>query len=344
MAPGGVIGAATPIMGTGQEMPESVEEKITSGIRGLVRAAAEEHGHNTAVFDAMVDRDQGLSIGGKEIVPKGKILTLTAKEALMTVGQPPAPLLSRGTVGSLDELIGQLGWTTAERITVEQTGFETLARWIVKIAPILLLCGVVGVYVEFKTPGFGVPGIAGGICFLIFFFGHYVAGLSGYEVLAVFVLGAALLVAEFLFFPGTVILAASGVMTMLLALVVAMADMYPSDPVLPGIEQLKLPMLNMLAAGAGATVVIGLLARYLPESRLLSAVILSTQVVGEPPEDRSRIGEIGVTRTPLRPSGKALFGESLQDVITAGEMLPSGTQVRIVAVEGSKIVVRASAK
>ena len=46
----------------------------------------------------MVDADRGLTIDGKEITPKGKLLTLTNEEAAREYGHPPTPLLSAGTV------------------------------------------------------------------------------------------------------------------------------------------------------------------------------------------------------------------------------------------------------
>ncbi len=48
----------------------------------------------------------------------------------------------------------------------------------------------------------------------------------------------------------------------------------------------------------------------------------------------------GVTKTALRPAGKALFGEHRLDVVAESGMIDSGSAVRVVKVEGSRIVVR----
>src|SRR5213593_1547447 len=71
MAPGSVIGAATPIVlapgGEGvANLPKTFEEKMSSAMRALIRATAEQKGHNPAVFEAMVDADRGLTVDGQE--------------------------------------------------------------------------------------------------------------------------------------------------------------------------------------------------------------------------------------------------------------------------------------
>ena len=77
MAPGSVIGAATPVMmgpDSGvQALPKSYEEKLSSAMRARIRATAQEKGHNPDVFEAMVDADRGLTVQGKEITAKGKL-------------------------------------------------------------------------------------------------------------------------------------------------------------------------------------------------------------------------------------------------------------------------------
>src|SRR5206468_3197156 len=101
------------------------------------------------------------------------------------------------------------------------------------ISPLLLIAGVIGVYIEFKTPGFGLPGILGITAFVIYFFGGYIAGLSGMEWVALFVAGLLLVALEFFVFPGTMLLGLAGAACMLVAIVMAMVDIYPSAPGLP---------------------------------------------------------------------------------------------------------------
>jgi membrane-bound serine protease (ClpP class) len=338
MSPGAVVGAATPILATGQEMPEAVEEKMTSAIRGLLRSVAEENGHNPAVFDAMVDRDSGLTVEGKEIVPKGKILTLTAKEAVALHGTPPKPLLAAGIVTNLAELLQLEGLAGANVVRIEETGFERLARGIVALSPLLLAAGGLLVWMEFKTPGFGWPGIAGIACFALFFLGHYVAGLSGQEYAVLFAAGLALVIVEFFVLPGLVIPGVAGAGMMLFAVLMAMVDRYPVDPVLPSLPQLTLPVMNLVLAGLGLAAGGALLIRMLPESWLMKRMAPAV-VAGAPAVAPSRVGDEGIAETNLRPAGKARFGGRLEDVVTEGDLIEAGARVRVTGVEGMRVVV-----
>jgi membrane-bound ClpP family serine protease len=52
-------------------------------------------------------------------------------------------------------------------------------------------------------------------------------------------------------------------------------------------------------------------------------------------------GKRGRTTTQLTPSGKALFGDELVDVICDGEVIPAGTDVFVVEVSGNRVLVQA---
>ena len=128
---------------------------------------------------------------------KGQILTLTNVEEEKEYGTPPKALLSSGTAESLEALVAKVGFAEAIRIRVEPTGVEKLGTWINSISPLLLIIGAIGLYIEFKTPGFGLPGILGLTSFAIYFLGGYVAGLSGVVCVAVFVIGLVLFIVRF---------------------------------------------------------------------------------------------------------------------------------------------------
>ena len=187
MAPGSVIGAATPMMmspmGGVQEMPDEVQEKMTSAVAAMVRAAAEQGGYDPKLAEAMVRADMEYSVNGTVISEEGRLLTLTNREAEQLVGEEQRPLLSKGTVADIDELLEVIGLPNAEKRILEITLAERVARLIAGIAPILMIIGLGGLWLEFKTPGFGIFGIAGITCLLLFFFGHHIAGLAGIGVL-----------------------------------------------------------------------------------------------------------------------------------------------------------------
>ncbi len=353
MAPQSVIGAAAPILmspgGTGtEEMPDTLEAKTVSAISALVRANAEKYGHNVEVADAMVKKTKELTIDGKVLNEKGQILTLTNGEAEKEYGTPPRPLLSAGTVESVEQVMAKLGFAGAARVNIEPLGAERLAFWITAISPIILMIGIVGLYIEFKTPGFGIPGIVGLTAFAIYFLGGYVAGLAGLEWAALFVLGLVLIGLELFVFSGTIVLGIGGAFLVLVSILMAMADLYPGGPALPSLPQLRLPVTQLLLAMMGSAVVVAILARLLPKTSAYTALVSQGVSGNRVVEERERalqgrIGQVGVALSILRPGGKAQFGDAILDVRTQGDLIERGTIVRIIRHESGEPVVELAA-
>jgi len=52
------------------------------------------------------------------------------------------------------------------------------------------------------------------------------------------------------------------------------------------------------------------------------------------------VGRVGVAKTMLRPSGKMTLDGRPIDCITEGDLVPAGRKVKILAVEGARVVVR----
>jgi membrane-bound serine protease (ClpP class) len=352
MAPQGVIGAAAPMLmspgGAGvEQVSDTVEAKMVSAVAARVRASAEKNGHNKEVVEAMINKTRELVIDGEVLNREGDILTLTDREAARQFGDPPRPLLSLGTEESLDALLDALGLSGAERLVVEPTGAERFASWLNAISPILLILGMVGLYLEFKTPGFGVPGILGILAFALYFFGGYIAGLSGMEWVAVFVLGLVLLALELFLFPGVLVVGLMGVALILVSLVMAMVDMYPGGPALPTVGQVQVPLGQILVAGLGSALVIYVLARVLPATPIYAQLVSTgasgvTSVTRQSQNQASRVGQVGVTLSVLRPGGKAQFGDAILDVMTEGTMVEAGKKVRILRHSATEAVVESA--
>src|SRR5260370_36820603 len=91
------------------------------------------------------------------------------------------PLLADRIAVSIVDLTQKAG-LKGNIVALIPSGFEQLAFWITALAPLLLLGGILGAYLEFKIPGATLPGIISAICFTLFFLGHYLAGLAGWEV------------------------------------------------------------------------------------------------------------------------------------------------------------------
>ena len=341
MAPGSVIGAATPLVmtpfGGVEKLPDAIEEKMTSAVAALVRAAAEQGGHDPRLGEAMVRRELGYTSGTNVLSKAGELLTLTASEA--------EGILSEGTVKDVTAMLEKAGLPDAEIKTLEVTSAERIARFIAAFAPILLMIGLGGIYIEIKTPGFGLPGILGTAALVLFFFGHHIAGLAGMEDVVICIIGFTLLFIEVFVTPGFGVLGVSGIALILISLLNAMTWKVPGH-FLPSLGDSTFQnALSSLALGMVGTVVVGFLAgKYLPKSKLFRPMVLGQQTTRAEgftaAHDQSELlGKEGVAEMNLRPAGRALFGDDRVNVITRGEFIEKGASVRVIETSGSRIVV-----
>jgi len=344
MAPVSAIGAAAPVVSSGQEIPATMNAKIVSYYSGYFRSVAARNGYHPELVDGFMNLDKEVKIGEEVINPKGALLTLSAQEAVKEVGGKP--LLASGIADDLEAVCREASLDPASLVQVDPSGFEMLAQWITTLAPLLLIGGAIGAYIEFKSPGFGVAGVLSAICFLLFFTGHYVAGLTGLEVAAVFALGLLLVLLELVLFPGVVVVAALGTALMFGALFFAMVDFYPAQPMNFSFGLLARPMMNLGAAIVVSVLLISLLARFLPSLPIFRRLFLSAQSSTGPSfpllsakSSDVVAGQTGVAQTTLRPAGKALIGSALLDVVTDGQFLDRGTPIRVLSVAGDRIVV-----
>ena len=342
-APGSVIGAAAPVTSAGKDIDETMKLKVVSYLKARVRAISEGKGYRGEVISAMIDKDYELKIGDTVIKPKGELLSLTATEAAKTYGDPPRPLLAAGIASDIDDLLRQkFGADGYEIVQLEVTWSEQLAVWLNAIAPVLMGLGVVCLIIEFKTPGFGFFGIAGIALLALVFLGHYVAGFSGHEPMILFAIGLVLLAAEVFFFPGTAVMAVSGVTLMLGSLVWAMADIWPNEPVTIAVsgDLFLAPLINLFAGLALALILGVMLARFMPRGWFWDRMVLQTavataaQVAGSAPdasaEATTLVGREALVTTPLRPAGEVeIDGCRYQAQLELGSAA-AGTRVVVV--------------
>jgi membrane-bound serine protease (ClpP class) len=352
MAPVSAIGAAAPILPTGEDLPATAKEKTISYWSALVRGSATKNGHNPDVAEAFMNKDKEVKIGDRVVHPKGAVLTLNAQEATERINGKP--LLADGVADSISDLIKKASLKGNE-VTIEPTGFEQIAFWITALAPLLLLGGILGAYLEFKIPGVTWPGVISAICFALFFLGHYVAGLAGWEVVALFVLGMVLVLIEILFFAhSTIVFGVVGVLLMLASLLWTMIDRYPGQNFFPTGKMLAIPLLNMFIAIVGSFIIIALLARYLPRTSIYRRFALmdsnppGPSLAGVPRQFATALtltpGTQGTAVTVLRPSGKARFADHVVDVVTEGEFIAPQTAVTVIQTDGMRVVVKSAAQ
>lgn len=319
MKPNATMGASGVITSDGN----AADDKAQSAWVAAMTGAAESKGRDPLYAEAMADSSIDLPEYG---AGEGKFLTLTAQNAL-EVGY------AEGVFQNRVEVLHELGLTNAHIVDTETTMAEEVARFVTSpiVIPILLSVASLGLIVELYSPGFGVAGTMGLIALVLFFYGHIIAGLAGMEAIILLLLGIILIVAEF-FVPGG-ILGLIGVGSIIGSLFMAGYDF--------GHMSMSISIAFIVAIIASIILYrsIGM------EKGIFRHIILKNRTTTELGYVSSvnrleLIGLEGVTVTPLRPSGTALFENERIDVVSEGEFIQNDQKVKIVKVEGMRVVVR----
>lgn len=228
----------------------------------------------------------------------------------------------------------------ARTVEVEATLADKIVFFLTNplISTLLLSLGTLGIFIEIRTPGFGVPGFLGLLCIGLFFGGHMLTRIGAEWAFLLFILGLGLIALEVFVIPGFGIAGFLGITLMLGSVFFVFDKAYEFRTAV-----MWLSISVILTAGMAI-----LAAFYLPETRLFQRLALSTVMDTEmgyhssSPEDfQGYLGQSGVALTPLRPSGTARIADKRVDVVTVGDFIPQDSNVKVVEVEGSKVFVEA---
>ena len=349
-APRGKIGASAVVQGTGEDVPETARLKMESYLRANIRVMAEDKPQRADVIRAMLDANFELKIGEEVIKPSGELLTLTANEAMQLYGDPAVPLLGSGVHADLNELLdAKLGSGAYQIRDFKVTYSEKWAKWLNTFAPALLGLGMLMLFVEFKTPGFGFFGIGGIVAIATFFITQNIAGLAGNEVFLLFIIGVILVLLELLFFAGVLVFAASGILLMFGALLWAMIDYWPAGKTVFNAELFLGPMINLIF---GAIIAIGgalLLSKMLKGSWFERRMVLrnasaSTATSAQPASALSLVGSEGLVITPLHPTGKIEINGARYEGSCVNGSIDLGVKIRVTGKNDFGLIVEEVAK
>ena len=293
MAPGTSMGAAAPVYQTTEGM-QAAEEKTVSAVRGQMAALAEKNGYPVGVALAMVDADvvlkeildgDKISLAtavdidamersgkvlqiGRTVSDKGKLLTLTS-------GEMERYGVTSGTVSTRDELVVNLGYTLDDIAVLEKSRSDSFITFLTSgaITSILLIAGLVALYLEITSPGFGVPGTIALICFAVVFGASGLMGNLGPVEILMFLIGVVLLLLEIFIIPGFGIAGIAGIVLILGSLVFSLQDFY-----WPEFDwQWTIARRNMGVVGIGVlggVVLIGVIMAALPRASLFDRLVL----------------------------------------------------------------------
>lgn len=352
MADGAVIGAATPVTLDG----ETASPKVISAVRATFKATAEARGRDGAIAEAMVD--PAVAIEG--LTRAGELLTLTDDQARERG-------YSRATVHDRQEVLGLAGLADAPVREVGQRPAESLVRVVTNpaLAGLLFMGGILLIAAELFTSSFTGIGVAGAGLLALFFWGHLLAGLAGWEGIALVAVGLILLAVEAFVLPGFGVAGAGGIAALLAGLFLSVTgqEIFTRGDLERGLAAVGVALLALMAGGVALLWSLPRLARarglalqatigelgpapaaprrrWLPRRRDedLRPLALDAPPVADPRE--SLVGARGEALCDLRPGGFALIDGRRVDVVTRGDVIPRGERVEIVADEGYRRVVR----
>lgn len=328
MVPGSSIGAATVVDQTGQK----VGEKYQSYMRSEMRSTAERNGRRTDVAQGMVD--ERVVVEG--LVDSTQLITLTSEEALKYE-------IADTLVNNIDDILSEFGFEGAEIINIHSNWAEDVVRFLNNpiISSILIMIGFFGLFAEIKTPGWGLPGTVGLIALALFFGSSYILELaSGLEII-LFGLGLILIALEIFVIPGFGFAGIGGIILVIVSLFLSLIS---SGPIVD-FEIISIAIIQLAGALLFALIGIFVLAKYIPKSSIFNRLVLSQSETAKEgfvsyPSEINLVGVEGIALTDLRPAGSAEIKGKLYDVVAEWDYIERGNKIRVLRVEGIKVVVQ----
>lgn len=309
----------------GAAEPQPADEKNISALSAEFTSTAQSRGRPEKIAAAMVDKD----IEIENIIEKDKILTLNTEQAIKLN-------FVDGIALNIEEVLNFLNLQDVKIKYISPNWAENISRFVTNpvVSSLLLSIGFLGLIIEFWTLGWGIAGTIGIISLSLFFGGHIIVGLAGWEAIILFLVGFSLLLAEIFLIPGFGLAGISGIIAILTSIFFTFGNIIQAA-------------YSILIALGFTIVGFFLLIRYIPATQTWRKFILFTKQEKESgytvgiKNSKRLIGKEGIATTPLRPSGMVEVNGKKLNAITRGEYVDSNTKIKIISVEGNKIVVEA---
>ncbi|MBN1885600.1 MAG: nodulation protein NfeD [Candidatus Krumholzibacteriota bacterium] len=333
MHPQSTIGAAEPVsIGIGGKSGE-VSEKVVSYWRSELRSTAEKNDRDGRIAEAFADK----SIEIEGVIGEGKLLTLTASQAI-ELGMADA------AAGSIEDILSAEGIAGATVVRTSPNAAERLAGFLTMsvVSSLLLTLAIIGIFIEIRTPGFGVAGIVALIALVLFFGSHYLVNLAGWGELLLFAFGVILLLVEIFLIPGFGIVGTVGIIAIVSSFYLSLVGRFVE--VTDFVSGAKVLALSFVLSFALILVVLRFLPKFAPFQRLVLSTSETTEkgFRSSPDSLEDLLGMEGVAVTMLRPAGTALIGATKVSVVTEGDFIEKDSRIVVTEVEGYRIVVKKS--
>ena len=304
MAPQTNIGSSTPISVGGEDIQEDLRRKVVNDAAASLRALAREHGRNVRWADAAVRRASNLN----------------AREALaqnvIDVVAPSLPALLEQIDGRKTKPKGFVLHTAGAEIDrVDMSFWKKVLDTLInpELIVIFLSIGTLGLIVELWNPGLIFPGTVGAVSLIL--------ALFGLQVLPISAAGLLLMVLAFAFFGAEAFIPSHGALTVAGSVCFVLGALLLFDP---AGESYEVSLTVVLAIAATLAVLTGFAALKIVQVRRLKPVTGQDELVGQ----------IGVARQTLEPTGTVFVHGELWQARSTGEPIPAGEQVRVAGMDG----------
>ena len=380
MLPGARIGDAGEIVLGADGAFRYTEAKSRSVLAQKVRDTAQATGRPLALAEKMTDKDMVVfravhktdgtvryfsdkewdSMEDTDEWDKGKPIREAGKEMFFTCNGERATELGMAdaTVANQEELAELLNVRTPIRV-LERTGTDTAILILNSgfVTFLLLVIGMVALVIELGAPGIGLGGLVSILCFGLFFWSRFLGGTAGWLEVTLFLLGIVFIGLELFVIPGFGFAGVGGIGMVLLSLVMASRRfLVPQN--MDELTGLGGDVLTVTGAFVAFVIAMVFMAKYIGDIPGLGRLTLKPQlaVSGEasasqsvseevqeilPGWQRVSVGDIGTASGPLRPGGKMNFEDFQVDVVTEGDFVDSGSPIKVVGKQGTRVVVRA---
>ncbi len=319
MAPGTSIGAAHPVGGAGEDIKGTLGRKIVNFTASFSQAIARKRGRNVQWAARAVRKS--VSVTADEAA-RLKVVDFVAKDVDDLVARADGRTVE--VAGEARKLaLGKVvrGGDGHVRVrTYEMRLAQRVLNVIAdpRIASLLMMAGLLGLYIEFTHPGIAFPGVAGAICLILALAALHVLPVNT-SALALLLLGVALLVTE-AFLPTFGVVGAGGLIAFVLG------ALFLFDAAETGVVVPKSLVLGVGGTAGGIMLVVATLVARSQRARASQGA-------------EGMIGAIGVARGRLAPVGPVLVrGEYW--TAESDEVVDAGAGIEVTAVDGLRLRVR----
>jgi len=305
MAPGTNVGAAHPVSMGGEKVDSVMAEKVTNDAVAYLTAIAKERHRNAKWAEkairesASIDAETALKLNVCEIIAEDE-----------------------------DDLIAQLnGWVAevkeerrilnTESSPVRRIAMSLRERLLLlltnpNIAYVLLLLGIYGLFFELRSPGMIFPGVVGGICIILGFYALHLLPVN-YAGVALILLSAILFILE-------IYITSGGLLTVgaVISLVLGSLILFESDvPFFRLSWEVIMIAVVIIAAFFIFLLSLGIRAQFKKRQTGRDGII----------------GELGVAKTDIKPSGGTVFVHGEYWNAVSDKSIKKGSKVKIIDVE-----------